>query len=85
MAQMEKKKRKLLDTSKIPHTYVIISMVIVIACILTWVVPSGSFDYETVVINGVEREVPVENSFHFIEKTGEHRVGLMGFLTSFQN
>ena len=85
MAQMEKKKRKLLDTSKIPHTYVIISMVIVIACILTWVVPSGSFDYETVVINGVEREVPVENSFHFIEKTGEHKVGLMGFLTSFQN
>ncbi len=85
MSNQEPGKRKLFDSSRIPHTYVIISVVIIIACIMTWLVPSGTFDYETVVINGVEREVPVEGSFHFIEKTDEHKVGLMGFLTSFQD
>lgn len=85
MSNQKSGKRKLFDSSRIPHTYVIISVVIIIACVMTWIVPSGTFDYETVVINGVEREVPVEGSFHFIEKTGEHKVGLMGFLTSFQD
>lgn len=77
--------KKRFNFDKMPHTYAIISAVIIIACIMTWVIPSGSFDYETVEINGVERSVPIEGSFHFIEKTDEQKVGLMGFLTSFQD
>lgn len=84
MSTKEKGKKRF-NFDKMPHTYAIISAVIIIACILTWVIPSGTFDYETVEINGVERSVPVEGSFHFIEKTSEHKVGLMGFLTSFQD
>ena len=52
---------------------------------LTWIVPSGSFDYETTVINGVEREVPVANSYHTIEKNSDNRVSFLDFLTSFHN
>lgn len=84
MSTKEKGKR-LINLDKMPHTYAIISAVIIIACILTWVIPSGTFEYETMVINGVERSVPVEGSFHFIEKTAESKVGFMGFLTSFQD
>lgn len=84
MSTKEKGKR-LINLDKMPHTYAIISAVIIIACILTWVIPSGTFEYETMVINGVERSVPIEGSFHFIEKTAESKVGFMGFLTSFQD
>ena len=84
MSTKEKGKR-LINLDKMPHTYAIISAVIIIACILTWVIPSGTFEYETMVINGVERSVPIEGSFHFIEKTAESKVGFKGFLTSFQD
>ena len=82
--ETNEKKRKI-NFDKMPHTYAIICAVIILACVMTWVIPSGAFDYETVVINDVERSVPIEGSFHIIEKTGEQRVGLMGFLMSFQD
>lgn len=82
MKKKEKKVRFSLDN--MPHTYAIICAVIIFACVMTWVIPSGTFDYETVEINGVERTVPIDGSFHFIEKTSESKVGLMGFLMSFQ-
>ena len=82
--ETNEKKRKI-NFDKMPHTYAIICAVIILACIMTWVIPSGAFDYETVVINDVERSVPIEGSFHIIEKTGDQRVGLMGFLMSFQD
>lgn len=34
---------------KIPHTLVIIFSLIVFCAILTWLIPAGEYDYETVV------------------------------------
>lgn len=78
-----KKKKKLFE--KVPHTYFIIVMVVLFVWVLTWIVPSGTFDYETTVINGVERDVPIANSYHTIEKNSDNRVSFLDFLTSFQN
>ena len=78
-------KKRRFNFDKMPHTYAIITAVIIVACIMTWIIPSGTFEYETVEINGVERTVPIDGSFHFVEKTDESKVGLMGFLTSFQD
>ena len=36
----EKEKRQF----KIPHTYVILGMIIIIMAVLTWIVPAGEFD-----------------------------------------
>lgn len=52
---------------KIPHTYVIIFYIITIAAVLTWIIPGGEFDRQTVVSNGVERTVIDKDSFHYIE------------------
>ena len=38
--EMEKKKKG----AKIPHTYVILGIIIVIMTVLTWIVPAGEFD-----------------------------------------
>ena len=57
----EKKKREF------PHTYVIIFALIILAGILSWVVPGGEFAREAKVVNGIERQVVVPDSFQKVE------------------
>lgn len=52
---------------KVPHTYVIVFGLIVICAALTWLIPGGEFKRETVVVNGIPREVIQNNSFQFTE------------------
>lgn len=52
---------------KIPHTYVIVFYIIVVAAIVTWLVPGGSFERHKVEVNGIEREVIKNQSFQFGE------------------
>ncbi len=52
---------------KIPHTYTIISVVILICAILSWIIPAGEYERETRVVNGTERVVIVDDSFHSVE------------------
>ena len=40
---------------KVPHTYVIVFGIIVIAAILTWFIPPGQYVQETYIVDGVER------------------------------
>ena len=53
----------------IPHTYVIVFSFIIASALLTWILPGGEFNRETVDVNGTPREVIVEGSFHSAEKT----------------
>lgn len=50
-------------TRKFPHTYVIVFYIILFSAFLTWVVPGGSFQRETVTVNGTAREVITSGSF----------------------
>ena len=52
--------------NKIPHTYTIISVVILIAAALSWIIPAGEYVRETLDINGSMRTVIVDNSFHSV-------------------
>lgn len=52
---------------KIPHTYTIISVVILICAALSWIIPAGEYARETKVVNGTERTVIVDHSFHSVE------------------
>ena len=62
---MEKRKRKF------PHTYVIIFSLIAISAVLTWLVPGGAFERETVVVNGFARSVVVAESYHAVPRAGQ--------------
>lgn len=48
---------------KLPHTYVIIFYIIIIAAILTWIVPGGKYEREKVTVNGKEKTVIVQGSY----------------------
>ncbi len=52
---------------RFPHTYVIVFYLVVLAAVLTWVIPGGQFQRHTVDVNGTPREVIVENSFTYTE------------------
>ena len=55
--------------SKIPHTFVIISALILFCGILTWFIPAGQYEYEKREVNGVSRDVIVNNSYHVVESS----------------
>jgi uncharacterized ion transporter superfamily protein YfcC len=51
----------------IPHNLVIVFSIIIIAAVLTWIIPGGKYDRHSVSVNGVERNVIVNNSFHYVD------------------
>ncbi|OFY63935.1 MAG: short-chain fatty acid transporter [Bacteroidetes bacterium RBG_13_43_22] len=53
---------------KIPHTYVIVFSIIVLSAILTWIIPGGAFDRHIVTVNGIDRNVVIPGSFHYVDR-----------------
>ena len=53
---------------KIPHTFTIVFCIIVACAALTWIVPGGEFDRQVVNVDGHERSIVVENSYHHVDK-----------------
>ena len=53
---------------KIPHTYVIVFSIVVLSAMLTWFVPGGAFERQTISVNGIDRSVVVPGSFHDVER-----------------
>jgi uncharacterized ion transporter superfamily protein YfcC len=51
----------------IPHNLVIVFSIVIIAAILTWIVPGGRYDRQTVTVGGVERSVIVNGSFKYVD------------------
>ncbi len=70
---------------QIPHTYVIVFAIIVFAAVLTWIIPGGEFAREKVMVNGTQREVVVNNSFHYVENAPQTWQIFSAFFDGFVN
>jgi uncharacterized ion transporter superfamily protein YfcC len=57
----------MLKSFKIPNNIVIVFSIIIIAAILTWIVPGGEYAREIKNVNGVDREVIVNGTFKYVE------------------
>ena len=53
---------------KMPHVFTLIAIVIFVCSLLTYVVPSGSFEREQKIIDGHERTLIVTNTYHTVPK-----------------
>lgn len=71
---MEKKKKFDLTNVKVPHTYVILFTLIIIAAILTYIVPAGEFER---VVNELGRKVIDPDTFHYVERNVTSLMGLL--------
>lgn len=54
---------------QIPHTYVIVFAIIVVAAMLTWFIPGGQFQRTVVTVGETQREIIQSNSFTYIENS----------------
>ena len=70
----------------VPHCYALIFFIIVVVAVLTWCIPSGSFDYHAVTLPGGEtKSLVVPGSYHVLEKAtvdGDLRQGLSAILAA---
>ena len=64
--KQEKSKRKF--KLRLPHVYTIAFLLIVFFAVLTWIVPSGQFDRQTVQTAAGEREVAVAGTYQEVDK-----------------
>ncbi len=51
---------------KVPHTLVIISFILVIVAVATWILPAGAYER---VVNDAGRTVVVDGSFSYVDQT----------------
>lgn len=58
-----------------PHSYALMFLLLVVAAVLTWIIPSGEFKTKTVNVGGDSRTVVIPGTFHEIAKAG-HGQGL---------
>ena len=72
MATETKKKKKF----ELPHVYTIAFMLIILFAVLTWIVPSGQFERQTVETAAGEREVAVAGTYHEVPKLTPDGVNL---------
>lgn len=73
---------KALKNLRIPHTYVMLFYIVAAACLLTWVIPAGQYQYHEVDVNGTLRKLVVPGSFQYLAQSSP--AGLLDFFSSFQ-
>jgi uncharacterized ion transporter superfamily protein YfcC len=69
---------------KIPHTYVIVFSLILLAALSTWLVPGGSYERKTIEVNGIERTVIVDHSFQYTEGNPQSWQVFSAFFNGFE-
>lgn len=52
---------------KIPHTFTIVFSIIILCAIMTWLIPGGEFQRESITVDGSERNVVIADSYHQVE------------------
>lgn len=69
-----------------PHCYALIFFIIILVALLTWCIPSGSFDYHSVTLPGGEtKTLVIPGSYHLLEKVsseGDLRQGIAAVLAA---
>lgn len=69
---------------KIPHTFTIISALIILSAVISWFVPAGEYTRTTVEVNGMERTVIKDNSFQRVESAPQTWQVFSSLLTGFE-
>ena len=68
---------------KVPHTYVIVFAIVILSAILTWIIPGGEYERTVVNVNGTDRSVIVQDSYHQVENSGQSWEVFSSFFNGF--
>ena len=67
---------------KMPDTWIIVFAMVAIVSVLSWIIPPGTYQYETVEINGSMRNLAIEGSFEYLEEGAGKPTGLLGVFSA---
>lgn len=63
---------------KMPDNWIVVFIMVAIVAILSWIIPPGSYDYEQKEINGTMRNLAIDGSFHYLDKSEASPTGFLG-------
>lgn len=66
-----------------PNSWIIIAVMAAITAVLSWVIPSGQYDYIVQDIGGVMRRTAVDGTFHYIDKATVKPTDFLGLFSVF--
>ena len=66
-----------------PDSLIIVAAVVLLVAILSWVIPSGTYDYQEMDVNGTIRNVAIDGTYHEIDKSEATPTTVLGFFGSF--
>lgn len=69
---------------KLPHTYTIISSIILICAVLSWIIPAGEYSRQVVELNGTSRTIIVSDSYQAVEAAPQTWQVFSAFLRGFE-
>jgi uncharacterized ion transporter superfamily protein YfcC len=69
---------------KVPHTFTIIAFLIILCAVISWFLPAGEYSRTTVEVNGIERTIIEDNSYHSVEPSPQTWQVFSSLLTGFQ-
>ena len=78
MEKVEKKKVKLAA----PDTLIIVAACVLLVAILGWIIPSGTYDYQQMEINGRVRNIAINGTYQQIDKSEVTTISFLGFFSS---
>ncbi len=63
---------------QVPHVFVLLTLVVLVCSVFTWIVPSGQYDRETKLVQGHERTLLVPGTYHHVDKHLSLKGALLG-------
>ena len=66
-----------------PNSWVIIAFMVFITAVLSWVIPSGSYEYAERTIGGVVRRAAIDGTFRYIDKAAVKPADFLGLFAAF--
>lgn len=60
--------KSFLSRFNIPHVFTLLTGVILFCCVLTWLIPSGLYERQTIQVGPLERNVIVPDSYEHVDK-----------------
>lgn len=67
---------------KFPDTWIVVFCIVAVIALLSWVIPSGAYEYEKIDVNGTTRNVAIAGTYQQIDKAEASPTGFLGLFAA---
>lgn len=64
------------------NIWLVVFCIIAVVAVLSWIIPSGAFQYETIDVNGTQRSVAIAGTYERIDKSEAMPTGFLGLFAA---